>query len=254
MADSRFKAVAIDLFNTLVKWDPSGLPSYNFRGKEISSTIPLLLPHLREAFEGWNHDQAYIDHYYAVTMEIADERERHGIEVTCLERFHRTLNRIELPTQLELAGLAETMRRTHMRAVRRVTSTPAANADAVRRMARHYRMALLSNFDDSQTGREIVSDSGVGDLFELIIISADLALRKPNPAIFHHLLGAMKLRPEEVLFVGDTPLEDVLGAQRAGIPIAWLSHGRTELPPGVDPPDIIVETLADLPAALGIQQ
>lgn len=252
MADSRFKAVAIDLFNTLVKWDPAGLPSYHFRGKPVSGTIPLVLPHLRESFEGWNHDEAYIEHYYAVTMEIAAERERHGTEVTCLERFVRTLNRIGLPSLLELAELAEMMRRTHMKAVREVTSTPAANADAVRRMARHYRMALLSNFDDSQTGREIVQDSGVGDLFELVIISADLAMRKPNPAIFHHLLREMKLRPEEVLFVGDTPLEDVLGAQRAGIPIAWLSHGRTELPPAVNPPDIIVETLADLPAALGI--
>ena len=68
-------------------------------------------------------------------MEIAAERERHGIEVTCHERFLRTLNRIELPSQLELKELAETMRRTHMKAVRRVTSTPAANAEAVRRMA-----------------------------------------------------------------------------------------------------------------------
>lgn len=252
MADSRFKAVAIDLFNTLVQWDPAGLPSYHFRGKPVSGTIPLVLPHLHDAFEGWDHDEAYVEHYYAVTMEIAAERERHGIEVTCYERFLRTLNRIELPSQLELKELAETLRRTHMKAVRRVTSTPAANAEAVRRMAKHYRMALLSNFDDSQTGREIVHDSGVGDLFELIIISADLALRKPNPAIFQHLLAEMKLRPEEVLFVGDTPLEDVLGAQRAGIPIAWLSHGRTELPSNVNPPDIIVETLADLPAALGI--
>ena len=76
-------------------------------------------------------------------------------------------------------------------------------------------MALLSNFDDSQTGREIVQDSGVGELFEIILISADVAMRKPNPEIFRHLLGLMKLEPEEVLFVGDTPGEDVLGAQRS---------------------------------------
>ncbi len=111
-------------------------------------------------------------------------------------------------------------------------------------------MALLSNFDDSQTGREIVHDSGVGDLFEVILISADVAMRKPNPQSSSHLLGG-----DEAGTRGDAvrrrySQEDVLGAQRAGIPIAWLSHGRTELPPGIDPPDIIVETLADLPAAL----
>jgi HAD superfamily hydrolase (TIGR01549 family) len=250
MADPRFKAIAIDLFNTLVKWDPTRLPSYEWRGRSISGTMPLLLPHLRDNFGGWNHDDTFLDVYYAVTMEIAAERERHGIEVTCYERFLRALNRIELTSRMELVELAETMRRTHMKAVREVTSTPAANAEAVRRLALHYRMALLSNFDDSQTGREIVQDSGVGHLFEIIVISADVAMRKPNPAIFRHLLDAMGLEPQEMLFVGDTPLEDVLGAQRAGIPIAWLSHGRTELPPGVDPPDIVVKTLADLPAAL----
>jgi HAD superfamily hydrolase (TIGR01549 family) len=251
MTEYSFKAIAIDLFNTLVKWDPNGLPSHEWRGRQFNSTIPLLLPHLRENFPGWNHDDAWLETYYAVTMEIAAERDRHGVEVTCYERFFRSLNRIELPTHVELDALAEMMRRTHMKAVREVTSTPAVNAEAVRRMAQHYRMALLSNFDDSQTGREIVEDSGVGHLFEVILISADVAMRKPNPAIFRHLLAAMNLEPQEMLFVG-TPMEDVLGAQRAGIPIAWLSHGRTELPPGVKPPDIVVPTLADLPAALGI--
>ena len=51
MADPRFKAVAIDLFNTLVKWDPAGLPNYNLRGRSINGTIPLVLPHLREHFD-----------------------------------------------------------------------------------------------------------------------------------------------------------------------------------------------------------
>ncbi len=252
MSVHQFKAVAIDLFNTLVKWDPSGLPAHEWRGRQINSTIPLLLPHLREHFHDWNHDETWLETYYAVTMEIAAERERHGVEVTCYERFFRTLNRLHLTSRIELDELAEQMRRTHMKAVREVTSTPAANAEAVRQMARHYRMALLSNFDDSDTGREIVSDSGIAHLFEVILISADVAMRKPNPAIFRHLLDAMRLQPHEMLFVGDTPMEDVLGAQRAGIPIAWLSHGRTELPPGVAQPDIIVPTLADLPAALGL--
>lgn len=252
MTKHNFKAIAIDLFNTLVKWDPQGLPAHQWRGRQINSTIPLLLPHLRENFRDWDHDDSWLQTYYAVTMEIVAERERHGTEVTCYERFFRSLNRVGLPSKIELRALAENMRRTHMKAVREVTSTPQANAEAVRRMAQHYRMALLSNFDDSETGREIVEDSGVAHLFEVILISADVAMRKPNPAIFMHLLDAMKLAPAEVLFVGDTPLEDVLGAQRAGIPIAWLSHGRTELPPGVEAPDIVVPTLADLPAALGI--
>ena len=252
MARHGFKAVVLDLFNTLVKWEPGRLPTYQWQGREISSTVPILLPRLRELLPNWNHDQAYIENYHAVVIEIAAERERDEIEITCHERFLRTLQRLALPVEFSLSDLAERLTRTHMAAVRGVTSAPAPNVAAVHRLARHYRLGLLSNFDDSKTGREIVDDTGVGHLFEAVVISADVALRKPNPLIFSHMLAMLSLEPDEVLFVGDTPHEDVVGAKRAGIPVAWLSHGRSEIPDGIEQPDLIVETLADLPQALGL--
>jgi len=134
--------------------------------------------------------------------------------------------------------------------VRSVTSAPANRKDAVRRLAEKYRLGLLSNFDDSRTGWEIMADTGVKDKFEAIIISADLKLRKPNPKIFARMLTMLKLEAHEVLFVGDTPHHDVGGAKAVGMAAAWISRHALPLPDGIAQPDYIIRDLAELPDLL----
>ena len=170
--------------------------------------------------------------YTAVYEEINHERERDGIEITCFERFERTLQRLGVEDGRTLKQLAEELTRIHMRGVRNVTSAPAARKDAVRRLAETYRLGLLSNFDDSKTGWEIMADTGVKDKFEAIIISADLRLRKPNPKIFERMLAMLNLAAPEVLFVGDTPHHDVGGAKAVGMSAAWISRHALPLPEG----------------------
>jgi HAD superfamily hydrolase (TIGR01549 family) len=209
------RAVALDLFDTIVHWQPERLPRFRFREREFPSTMPILLPMLERALGAGFDADHWLETYFVVLEEIVAEREREGIEITCETRFVRALRRLELVGDAEAARLGVSLAREHMAQVRAVTSAPAENVEVVRRLARRYRLAVLSNFDDGETGRAIVGDTGVADLFETILISADLELRKPNPAIFHELLGRLELAPAEVLFVGDTPREDVAGAQSA---------------------------------------
>jgi putative hydrolase of the HAD superfamily len=85
-----------------------------------------------------------------------------------------------------------------------------------------------------------------------VIISADTGYRKPNPLIFKKILDAMRLEPADILFVGDTPLDDVLGSKGVGMHSAWINRRNRELPEGIPQPDITILDLAELPAALGI--
>jgi len=244
-----FQAIVLDLFDTLVNWDPDGLPIMHWKGREMHSTLPWLLPKVAEAL-GAKYDQdAFMTAYAAVYEEINAERERDGIEITCLDRFERTLHHLDL-SENQVPRLAEELTRIHMRGVRQVTSAPAARKDAVRRLAEKYRLGLLSNFDDSKTGWEIMADTGVKDKFEAIIISADLKLRKPNPKIFAHMLGMLNLAARDVLFVGDTPHHDVGGAKAVGMSAAWISRHALPLPEGVAQPDYIIRDLAELPELL----
>ncbi|MGC2278137.1 MAG: HAD family hydrolase [Candidatus Binatus sp.] len=252
MAERRYKAVVIDLFDTLVTWNPDGLPLMQFRGREIRSTTPLLYQTLETALGKRFDREKFSEAHASVYSEIFNARAQHdAVEITCLERFARTLKRLEVD-EGTAGPLAEDLRRIHMARVREVTKAPPARIDAMKKIAQHHRVGLISNFDDSETGHLIMHDTGIRDLFDPVIISADTGYRKPNPLIFKIILDAMKLAPADVLFVGDTPLDDVLGSKGVGMHSAWIRMRGREMPAGIPAPDIIIADLAELPAALGI--
>jgi len=253
--EHRYKAVVIDLFDTLVNWNPEGLPLVEFRGREIRSTTPLLFPALETALgERFDRD-VFMDAHASVYNEIFSERSGgDALEVTCLERFVRTLKRLGIDEK-QVAPLAENLRKTHMARVREVTRAPAARIEAMKKIAKHLRVGMISNFDDSETGHLIMHDTGIRDLFDAVIISADAGLRKPNPLIFKQILDLMRLEPTDMLFVGDTPHDDVLGSKNVGMHSAWIrTRNHRELPEGIPAPDIIIADLAELPERLGLQE
>ena len=254
MAEHRYKAIVIDLFDTLVTWNPDGLPLMQFRGREIRSTTPLLYAALETALGERFDREKFSEAHASVYADIFAERAKtDAIEITCLERFARTLKLLEVDESVA-APLAENLRRIHMARVREVTKAPPARIEAMKKIAKHHRVGLISNFDDSETGHLIMRDTGIREIFDAVIISADSGYRKPNPLIFREILDAMKLEPADILFVGDTPLDDVMGSKGVGMHSAWIRTRGREMPEGVPAPDIVISDLAELPAALGLRE
>jgi HAD superfamily hydrolase (TIGR01549 family) len=251
MSELRFQAVVLDLFDTLVKWSPHRLPEMEIGGRRVRTTIPGLVPSLEQALGAAFRLDAFLEVYGAVIAEIRTERLATGVEITCHERFRRTLERLNVGI-VGASELAERLTRTHMAAVRAVTAAPPEHAAVIPRLAEHYRLGLLSNFDDARTGREILGDTGVAEHFEIVVISAEARVRKPHPEIFRRVLEGLRLEPKDVLFVGDTVREDVVGARAAGIPVAWLSENKGEYPAELSPPDYTIGNLTELPKLLGL--
>jgi FMN phosphatase YigB (HAD superfamily) len=52
------------------------------------------------------------------------------------------------------------------------------------------------------------------------------------------------------VFVGDTPVVDVAGAQAVGMEVIWLGHGVKPLPPGLASPAHTVSCQGDVLAIL----
>ncbi len=79
---------------------------------------------------------------------------------------------------------------------------------------RHWGGAIFQ--EDLQT-------LGLLDYFDPrhMAISIDLGIRKPNPAIFLHVLHALDVPPEEAAMVGDSLRSDILGAQLLGLFTIW---------------------------------
>jgi len=79
-----------------------------------------------------------------------------------------------------------------------------------------YRLALITNNVREGSGmwRAMVP---VDELFEVVVDSSEVGMRKPNPAIFHHALEALGgVLPEQAVFLDDTA-SNVEGARRAGL-------------------------------------
>lgn len=79
-----------------------------------------------------------------------------------------------------------------------------------------YRVGLITNNvrEGSGTWRAMLP---VEELFEVVVDSSEVGMRKPNPAIFHHALELLgEVAPAEAVFLDDSP-GNVAGARRAGL-------------------------------------
>jgi putative hydrolase of the HAD superfamily len=111
--------------------------------------------------------------------------------------------------------------------------------------ARGYRVGLISNtIWPGELHLEDLAAIGVLPFLEHTIFSGDLGIWKPNPAIFEHMLSALEVAPAEAVFVGDSPRDDIAGAQRVGMRGVWV--GSREFPLGDVRPDATIGHLSEL--------
>ena len=125
------------------------------------------------------------------------------------------------------------------------------------------RMAVVSNHHNGKSLREMLGSFGMGRYFEVVIASEEVGVRKPNPKIFRICLSRLRLRRDQVIFVGDSLLYDVVGARVAGIVSVLYAevapdelktprdrHGvKTRTNPEVVP-DFIIGDLGSLPRVI----
>ncbi|MCX7019984.1 MAG: HAD family hydrolase [bacterium] len=93
-------------------------------------------------------------------------------------------------------------------------------ADAVRRMAPHYRMGLIAN--QPRDARGVLDEYGLLSLFDIAAISGELKLDKPHPGIFRWALEKAGVPAERALMIGDRIDNDIRPAKALGMKTLWL--------------------------------
>ena len=77
------------------------------------------------------------------------------------------------------------------------------------------QLAVLSNMP-LDLKNYLVAHLDLFSHFQYLIFSCDVHLVKPEPEIYQHCLNALKLAPQEILFLDDK-IENIEGAQKFGI-------------------------------------
>jgi len=117
-------------------------------------------------------------------------------------------------------------------------------------LARRHALGLVTSGDRDRVHRQL-REFRLWDHFAARICSDDTRLRKPHPAPLRLALRYMGLRPAETVYVGDSP-EDLQMAHSAGVRAAIAIPGPfpTEQRLRAAKPDLLLESIAELPAAL----
>jgi HAD superfamily hydrolase (TIGR01509 family) len=116
------------------------------------------------------------------------------------------------------------------------------------------RLGLLSNYPDGSAIRASLDKIGLANTFDAVVVSGDLGVVKPHPAMFATMLEHLGVDASEVLLVGDNWLADVQGGKRAGWRVAHMT--RWDPPEYFAPseedarPDVVIGCLTELPAML----
>jgi HAD superfamily hydrolase (TIGR01509 family) len=91
--------------------------------------------------------------------------------------------------------------------------------------SRGIKIVVLSNIGIDV--RACLDRSGVSDLLDGLVLSYEVGLAKPDPAIFAHALKLLGVPGENTLMVGDSPKDDVGGV---GLNIRTLILPQTQGP------------------------
>ncbi len=250
-----YRAVAFDLFDTLVDFDISLFPVAEIDGKEERTTSRVAYDALYEGGFSVPGYPAFHQLWMRNANEVWGERNRDPEykEVRSIHRFERLMELLVAIAPSERERAAETAMHAHMQGIADSVLFDSARLDVLREIkAAGLPVALVSNFDHAPTARQIIEREGIAPLLDVVLISEEEGFRKPAPSLFLDAAEKLGVAPAEVLFVGDTFEADVEGPRGVGMPCAWLNRKGAPVPGGAAPPDFEITALEDVLAILGL--
>ena len=84
--------------------------------------------------------------------------------------------------------------------------------------------------------KRVLERTGLKEHFDLLVISEQVGMAKPQPGIFDHALALIgNPDRDRVLMVGDNVDSDILGGLNAGLHTCWLNTQNKPVPEGIKP-------------------
>lgn len=87
--------------------------------------------------------------------------------------------------------------------------------DYIRELRKSYKTALLSNAESDYL-RNILNEKELEQLFDIILISSEIGIAKPDPKMFELALTRLNIHADEAVFIDDQ-LKNIHAAESVGI-------------------------------------
>jgi HAD superfamily hydrolase (TIGR01549 family) len=126
---------------------------------------------------------------------------------------------------------ADGIRRTAMKTINAANNNCYADPECHPVLGKLYRsktLAIITNYDHSPYIKTVLCKLDLEKYFKAVIVSEEAGIKKPDPGIFRLALKKTGLEPEEVIYVGDSVADDVVGAISAGITPVLIKRAALE--------------------------
>lgn len=112
------------------------------------------------------------------------------------------------------------------------------------------RLGVVTN-GETHIQRRTLAGLGLTDAFDVVLVSEDEGIRKPDPEIFARAVARLGVSAAAAVFVGDNPEADIAGARSAGLRAIWMENGFYRPPQDAD---ATIRHLAELPPIVAAWQ
>lgn len=92
----------------------------------------------------------------------------------------------------------------------------------VNEIKKQAEIAIITN-GTAQRQRAKIMNTNLNRYFDMIFISEEVGISKPDRRIFELALNRLNVRPEDALFVGDDLAKDIGGCQNANLKGIWFN-------------------------------
>ncbi len=113
------------------------------------------------------------------------------------------------------------------------------------KLNKHYKTGVITN------GNADLEAIGLSEYFDFIVTAEEAGSAKPDHAIFEYARSKINLEKHELLYVGDHPVNDVLGSRNSGWKSLWFNPSGESWLEDLRP-DAEIKMLSELPSLLAI--
>jgi len=93
---------------------------------------------------------------------------------------------------------------------------------------------------------ELLREAKLFDFFDMIVVSSEVGVRKPDPRIFETVLEELNVKPEEAVMIGNTISTDIFGGNAIGMRTVLFQLGQEYQRSEWETPDHTIHSLKEL--------
>lgn len=199
------KAVFFDLYQTLVRYQPSQeeLEAEAFKNFGINVTPEALRHPMLTANE-------FI--YQQIAKRPLSQRSREETMALYMEYQRIVLKEAGITAEEKVVmGLLGMMQQAKMDLV--LFDDVATTLDELKK--RGLKLGLISNIEKDMTAT--LDKLGLSSRLDIVVTSQDAGFTKPHKEIFQYALKKAGVKPAEAVYIGDQYQVDIIGAKQAGM-------------------------------------